>query len=372
MKLALLIPTLNGGGAERVLSTMANYWSVKGHVIHLLTHDSIEKDFYPLHDGVFRHGWDISRPPRHPLDTIQNNILRITLPRKDLVALRPDAAISFTVRMNAQNLIALLGTGIPIIVSERNNPLVQKQPFPFEFLRRHLYPRASALVVQTDAARRWATSFMPKGKIHVIPNPLSFEDRDTGVDSSFGDSRVVCSAGRLIPNKGFDLLIRSFYAATRDRHEWSLLILGEGEERPRLEELIRKCGLQDRVHLPGRVKNPNALMKSSTIFVLPSRHEGFPNALIEAMALGLPVISTDCPFGPSEIIRHGFDGLLVPNGNEHELTRAIEYLMTSDEEKTRLGNNARESSGRFSLDPVMHRWESLLSSLRPSGRGPSA
>ncbi len=366
MKIALLIPTLNGGGAERVLSTMANYWAAHGHEVRLVTHDKPENDFYPLSGEVIRYGFDISKPPRHLLDTVRHNIQRITLPRACLKDIRPDTAISFTVRMNVQNLIALSGTGIPVIVSERNNPLAQKQPLPFELLRRYLYPRSSALVVQTEAARRWASSFMPAQRIHVIPNPLPVDESSTQAASSPRNGTVVCSAGRLIPSKGFDLLIRSFHSATRDKPEWSLQILGEGEDRPRLEGIIRELGMQDRVHMPGRTRNPFDAMKSSTLFVLPSRHEGFPNALIEAMALGLPVISTDCPFGPSEIINDGVDGILVPPGDVQALAGAMEHLMVHEDARRMLGEHARASSGRFSLETVMHRWESLLTTITQS------
>ena len=364
MSIALAIPTLNGGGAERVMSTVANYWAEHGHEVHLVTHDRPENDFYPLDGRVIRHGFDISKPPRHVLDTFRHNIQRITLPRRCLKDIRPDAVISFTMRMNVQNLLALCGTDIPVIVSERNNPVAQRQPHPFELLRRYLYPGASALVVQTEAARAWALGFMPHEKVHVIPNPLSMEHDPGGKDMPGPEHRfVVCSAGRLIPSKGFDLLIQAFHIAARDKREWSLLILGEGEDRPRLEGITSELGMQDRVHMPGRVKNPFAFMESSSLFVLSSRHEGFPNALIEAMALGLPVISTDCPHGPSEIVTDGVDGILVPNGDFQALSSAMEHLMVHEDMRNRLGEHARVSSERFSLDTVMHQWESLLETI---------
>jgi len=364
MNITLLIPTLNGGGAERVMSTMANYWAEHGQDIHLVTHDKTDNDFYPLASEVVRHGFDISKPPRHLLDTIRHNIQRITLPRRRLKDIRPDAVISFTVRMNVQNLIALSGTGIPVVVSERNNPLAQRQPLGFELLRRHLYPRAAALVVQTEAARSWGLDFMPHDKVHVIPNPLYIQHSSPRQETTVPvDRSIVCGMGRLIPGKGFDLLIHSFHKAARDKPEWSLLILGEGEDRPRLEGIIRELGMQDRVQMPGRARDPFDYLRSSTLFVLSSRHEGFPNALIEAMALGLPVISTNCPFGPSEILNDGIDGMLVPNGDVQALARTMDYLMVHEDERKRLGNHARESSGRFSLETVMDRWESLLSAI---------
>ncbi len=361
MRIALLITTLNGGGAERVMSSMANHWAAKGHEVTLITHDRTENDFFPLERTVIRYGFDISKPPRHIGDTIRHNIQRISLPRSVMKEIHPDVAISFTVRMNIQNLIALTGTGIPIIVSERNNPLAQRQPLPWELLRKHLYPRSSALVVQTDAARAWASAFMPQHKIHVIPNPVSVQGSTSpGTHPVHPDRPVVCSIGRLIPSKGFDILVRSFHAASRDKPEWTLQILGEGQDRPRLERIAGELGIQDRVLMPGRVKNPFDYLRSSTLFVLPSRHEGFPNALIEAMTLGLPVISTDCPFGPSEIITHGVDGILVPNGDMERLSHEMRCLMENAGSRESLGQNAKASSRRFHLDVIMQRWESLV------------
>ncbi len=386
MKIALLIPTLNGGGAERVMSTMANYWASHGHEVLLVTHDRSENDFYPLDSRVVRHGFDISKPPGSPLDTVKHNIQRITLPRRCMVDVRPDAVISFTVRMNVQNLIALRGTGIPVIVSERNNPLAQQQPLPFTLLRRYLYPKSSALVVQTEAARMWALGFMPHEKVHVIPNPVSMQQeslKQTIMACSTGQiipgkgfdlhgcRHLITAAGRFTHQKGFDLLIEAFSRATRDTNDWCLMILGEGEDRSFMQDLISRLSLQDRVFLPGMIQNLEPVLKKSTFFVLSSRYEGFPNVLLEAMAMSLPVISTDCPFGPSEIVNNGVDGILVPNGNVRALAGAMEHLMVHEDARRMLGEHARVSSERFSLDTVMHQWEALLETITSPSRGSS-
>ena len=169
--------------------------------------------------------------------------------------------------------------------------------------------------------------------------------------------------GRLISSKGFDLLIRSFHIAARDKPGWVLLILGDGDDRGRLEKITKDLGIEDKVFLPGRVKNTQDYLKNSKIFVLSSRHEGFPNALIEAMSLGMPVISTDCPFGPSEIIHDGVDGMLVPKENVTELARAMENLMDNEALRIRIGGKAGETSGRFTLDVIMDQWETLISQV---------
>jgi glycosyltransferase involved in cell wall biosynthesis len=138
------------------------------------------------------------------------------------------------------------------------------------------------------------------------------------------------------------------------------MILGDGDERFRLEQMALQLGIQDRVFLAGRVHNPTDYLRASDIFVLSSRHEGFPNALIEAMASGLPSIAADCPFGPGDIISNGIDGILVKNEDIHELSRAIDHLMGNDHIRKSMGSMAKQSSTRYNIDTIMAQWEDII------------
>ncbi len=166
--------------------------------------------------------------------------------------------------------------------------------------------------------------------------------------------------GRLTREKGFDLLVRAFAETAQRRPKWDLVIYGEGPERGLLEKFAADAGLAKRVFLPGWTDDPSEAYKSADLFVLPSRYEGFPNALLEAMAAGLPVISFDCPSGPYEIIRDGYDGLLVRAGSAEWLAAAMDRLMRDGNARSLLAEKAPEALERFSSERYYARWEAVL------------
>jgi GalNAc-alpha-(1->4)-GalNAc-alpha-(1->3)-diNAcBac-PP-undecaprenol alpha-1,4-N-acetyl-D-galactosaminyltransferase len=166
--------------------------------------------------------------------------------------------------------------------------------------------------------------------------------------------------GRLERQKGFDLLIAAFALVSAEFSDWGLAILGEGSLRLDLSSQIERLGLSHRIKLAGTTASPAATLQRGDLFVLSSRYEGFGLTLVEAMVCGLPVIAADCPSGPSEIVDSGRDGILVPSENVPAMAKAMARLMSDDEERRRLGENARAVAQRFGIDTVMHSWEQTI------------
>ncbi|MFW5728942.1 MAG: glycosyltransferase family 4 protein [Spirochaetota bacterium] len=369
LRIALVIPGLTGGGSERVLSAMANHLADRGHAVRLVTLGSRAKDAYVLSPAVDRVALGVDRIRWFEFRRYAAHIVAL---RRAVRSRQPQVTLAFQWRASILCLLSLIGARSSLIISERSLPDREDVRPATRLLRKMLYPGAALLVVMTEGAREAFSSIMPADRIRVIPNFVDFSDRRGGRDAATEavvglvrglrakGRRVAVAMGRLHPVKGFDMLIRAFARAKADHPEWELVILGEGGEEERLRELAASLDQQEAVHMPGRVAAPHLVLEQCDLFVQASRFEGFGIALIEAMAVGLPSISTDCPTGPREIIRSGRDGVLVANGSEDELTLAMQRLMSDPGERERLGANAQEVRSRFDRRSIMSRWEQLL------------
>ena len=199
----------------------------------------------------------------------------------------------------------------------------------------------------------------------VIANPVREMDTANPWEARTKD---IIAVGRLVPQKGFDTLIRAFAASAASAQGWQLRIFGDGHERSTLAALIEELNLTDEVTLCGITQDPSIALNNAKMFILPSRYEGFPNALLEGMAMACACIATDCNSGPSDIIQHQKNGLLTPVDDAHALAAAIDNLASDDALARQFANAAIDSRTRFSTTAIMAQWDALLLQTSPTPR----
>jgi glycosyltransferase involved in cell wall biosynthesis len=369
LKIALVISSLGPGGAERVMSILANAWTARGTTVTLITLGDAERDFYEIDPRVRRVALGTAARSSNALAGTVSNVCRILALRGALRSERPDVVVSFITTTNVLSVLACRALRIPCVVSERTSPPNPKARGLWALGFRYAYPLAHGIVAQTNRAADWLRHRFPSVPVHVIANPIVLDDTSGGevaenarAHSAVGEPFVV-AMGRLSVEKGFDLLLEAFASAAAPRPDWSLAVVGEGPERPNLEEQVKRLGLSRQVHLLGLMRNPHALLRRAALFVLPSRYEGMPTALLEAMACGLPCVSFDCPSGPRELIKNGVNGLLVPPEDVPGLAQALGRVMDDDGLRRRLGVQAVSVVGDHAVDRIIAQWDKVVGDL---------
>jgi GalNAc-alpha-(1->4)-GalNAc-alpha-(1->3)-diNAcBac-PP-undecaprenol alpha-1,4-N-acetyl-D-galactosaminyltransferase len=359
MRLTLVISSLRRGGAERTASVLANAWAAQGHHVTLLTLTVDDKPAYPLCPAVHLRQLRVrGGTARNALHGIQRQLRTVKVLRAAIRESQPEIVVSFMDIPNVLTLLAARGSNARVIITEHIHPEHYHFGRPWEVLRRLVYHRADALVCVSKPLMHW---FAPRTKVKtcVIANPLDLPPLSPAARTP-NAARVIVGMGRLTQQKGFDLLIEAFFRVASRHPEWSLKILGDGELLNALRSQADRLGISSWVELAGAVADPFPVLRAADLFVFSSRYEGFGNALCEAMACGLPAISFDCPSGPSEIIRHGVDGLLVPPENVAELAAAMDRLISNPEERARLAAKALEVTDRFGLSRILPLWDQLF------------
>ena len=348
IKLLLFIGNLDSGGAERVVSTLATAWSKSGMdvTICLTTNDKV---YYELDSGVKL----IFLPRGHGL---LQKILNI---RRTVRNVNPTSVIAFLPHINILVLLASIGLGKNIVISERIHPKFYRKHYLVRFLRYTLYGISDKIVFQTEDARV-ALSYLFKrnSKDVVIPNPCDDVFFSGKVNYN---SKLILNVGRLTQQKRQHLLISYFSMLCHKFNDWRLLIVGNGECVDDLNEQIRSLGLSDKVQILDSCTEMVLQYANSSIFCQTSEFEGFPNALMEAMAMGLATISYDCLSGPRDLTKNGDKGILVSMDDTYSYVCAMELLMQSVNIRRGIGLEARSHiMGIYSVKTIVDEWNKLL------------
>ncbi len=316
LKILFLVSSLEVGGAERVASLLSSAWVGSGHTVTLMPTVSGK-----LVECAFPMAPEVSvRPLTAEISGRHSWLAKVLALRRLIARERFDIVCSFLTNVNVTAIAATLATNTPVVVSERTFP----PQFPLgpvlEMLRRLLYPRADAVVMQTSEGLDWLKARSPRLRAFAIPNPVLYPlpcgkpvvDPLASLDPA---RRNLIAVGRLSSEKQFDLLIEAFCDLPAHHAQWQLTIIGEGPERPKLEALVNRRDASGIVRLAGRVGNLHDWYERADAFALVSQFEGFPNALAEALAYGLPSLAIDCASGPRDMIVDGVNGVLLERGS---------------------------------------------------------
>lgn len=346
MKVVVVIPSLEQGGAERVISELANDWARAGHDIHVLTLYA-KKDFYTVDSSVTRWRLDMIYSGR--IKKIVNKIRTLMKMRARIIRLQPDFVLSIGYHFNVLSIIATRFTGIPVFVSDRSN-LKVKLPLVTWIGRKLLYRLANGVIAQTEFAKKMIERDVKSRNVVVIHNPL----KEISIPCGVSREQIILNVGRLVKEKGQEHLLNAF--AKLDAPGWKLVILGEGPLRETLEQKAHELGIEGRIEFHGAVKDMDWWLARASIFVLSSLSEGFPNALCEAMAAGLPCISFDCDSGPRDIIVDGKNGFLIPVGDHKKLRATISLLLNDTDLRDIIGTNALDIRLRLTKENTTWRY----------------
>jgi GalNAc-alpha-(1->4)-GalNAc-alpha-(1->3)-diNAcBac-PP-undecaprenol alpha-1,4-N-acetyl-D-galactosaminyltransferase len=350
MKICIVAPSLRMGGVERASSTLANRFVSEGHQVHFLpiiTHEH----FFALDQAI-----QISEPNFNARSLRVWRTIRWL--RKVICQSKPDIVLAFNNIYGALAVAALAGTRYKVCVSDRSSPFF-KWPWKLDYFTRLIFffRPPDAVISQTSIAAEFTRKrIRGRYKQTVIPNPL----RAPKLHET-SRKKIILAVGRLSDYlKGFDRLVVAFSKV--DALGWRLVFAG-GDDNEQLKALAQQHGVSHNIDYLGAVKDMDKVYSEAGIFVIPSRSEGFPNALCEAMAAGIPCISFDFVAGPSDIITNGVDGILVENGNIDSMADQIQRLITSNDLRKKLGENAKNIRSRLNENVVGQQFLDFLSSV---------
>lgn len=353
-KFLFYIDSMCFGGANRVMCNLVNHFSSQGIDVVLINDISLpenmgEYEVSPLVKRIYLNVQSKS--------LLTSNIKRIRKIRTIVKNEHPDAVISFMGPPNFRMLFATAGLRCRKIVSVRNDPYMEYGKGVAKALANIVFMLADGCVFQTKQAAEYFTPAILR-RSKIIFNPVGNQFYHV---KRVENPRDIITVGRLMAQKNHKLLIEAFSKIAKEFPDENLVIYGEGELRDTLEAQSKKLGLEGRVKLPGATTNVAEKLSSAKVFVLSSDYEGMPNALMEAMAVGAPVISTDCPCGgPAMLIEEDSQGILVPCQNAEKLANALRLLLESKDLRLMMGESCKERALQFSPDIVFSQWKEYI------------
>ena len=345
MKLTFVSATLHAGGAERVISLLANSFCQKGYEVEIVC---INKHlvFYPIDEKV--KVWFAE-------DEVKSlSILKKMMwLRKHINSEKPDVVIAFMLEVYCVTLASLIGVSVPVISSERIDPHFFGRAKGL--LRWLLLRRTTHLVVQTVRIKDFYSAKL-QSRTTIIPNPVT--DKVFSLTPTLKQKRII-AVGRLAYQKNYPMMFRAFAKVHHDFPDWQLVVYGNGPQKDEIRGVIERLGMEGHIILAGKSDHVVEEMNKSSLFVMSSDYEGMSNALLEAVCVGLPVISTDVS-GARDLITEGVNGYIVPVGNERALTLALSSMLSSPEKMDEMGRQSKALAPRFREEQIVGQWEELI------------
>ena len=349
--IAFLIPSLQQGGLENAVTVISNSLSERNIKVYIICAYNKEI-FYNLNSNV------IILCPSYERSNYSSFLYyykTFVFFKRKIKTISPDVILSYGDYLNPISILSNISIGLPIFISDRSSP-DKVFPLAINILRKILYSRSSGIIAQTNRARIQKVNMLPGyDKIEVIPNPI----RSIKNYPDLQKENIILAIGRHYPVKGLDRLLKSY--SNVKVSDWKLVIAGSfGPQTSELQKLARDLGIEDQVEFLGAVKEIDEIFAKSKIFVLTSRSEGFPNALIEAMAHGLPCISFDIVAGPAEIIKNNINGILIADNDIKSMSQSIKELMLNDELRKSLGKEALKIKNELSIDTITDKFVDFI------------
>ncbi|NDP61892.1 glycosyltransferase family 4 protein [Polaromonas sp.] len=361
MKIILLISSMGAGGAERVAATLCNAWAKRSNQVTLIsTFSGGGKSFYDISKNI--ELIFLADLVENKKKSFVSSLQRLYILRRLISIRQADVIVSFLSNVNIAAVIASAFLKSPLIICERSDPSSQPVSRLLRVACKLTYRYADMLTVQTDSVVKKVDQIYSGIKLlRAIPNPLP--DAIVSIKKNLIAKRrkSLLSLGRLSDEKQVELIIAAFAKLAFRCADWDLHVYGDGPLKNNILQQIASLDMQNRIFLKGRTSEPWQIMANADAYVMASRFEGFPNALLEAMGVGLPCVAFDCPSGPREISNDGKDALLVDLNDQQGLITALEKVMSDEVFRDDLGNRARKSVlSRYSLASILNRWDELF------------